>query len=84
MAIYLQMPAVPKDEKQKERGKKILIAGLICIGLFLLTMLSKSSSGGNKCEICGKVATNTFQGSQYCNEHYQSAIIWSFDNVKTN
>ena len=44
-----------------------------------------SGSGGstNKCTICGKAATNTFQGSGYCTKHYKDAIVWAMDNVNS-
>lgn len=42
-----------------------------------------SSSGGssNRCTICNSSATNTFQGSGYCDKHYKDAINWALDNV---
>ena len=44
-----------------------------------------SGSGGstNKCTICGKAATHTFQGSGYCTNHYKDAIAWAMDNVNS-
>ena len=40
----------------------------------------KPSSSNGKCTICGKPATERYQGSGYCTEHYKDAIIWSMDN----
>ena len=34
-----------------------------------------------KCAICGKTATNVFQGTNYCREDYANAVIWAFENV---
>lgn len=41
-----------------------------------------SGSSSNKCTICRKPATHTFQGSGYCDEHYQDAITWAMNHPK--
>ena len=33
------------------------------------------------CYICGKSATNVFQGTNYCYEDYANAVMWAFENV---
>ena len=40
-----------------------------------------SSSKGSGCTICGKKATHSFQGSGYCDRHYNDAVKWAIDNV---
>lgn len=37
-----------------------------------------------KCTICNKDAYNEFQGSPYCDEHYEDAVLWAIDNVSGN
>ena len=60
----------------------------IALLLALVMCLSLCACGGststNKCTICRKTATHTFQGSGYCNEHYEDAVYWAFDNVAGN
>ncbi len=46
---------------------------------------SSSYSGGgstSKCTICRKPATHVFQGSGYCDQHYQDAVNWAIDQPK--
>ena len=38
-------------------------------------------SSSSRCTICGKAATHTFQGSGYCDRHYNDAVAWAIDNV---
>jgi hypothetical protein len=33
------------------------------------------------CYICGKSATNVFQGTNYCHEDYANAVMWAFEKV---
>lgn len=33
------------------------------------------------CYICGKTAHNKFQGSGYCDEHYEDAVLWAAGNA---
>ena len=49
------------------------------IGLALDADSHKSDRG--KCTICGEKATNTFQNSEYCAEHYEKAVKWAIDDV---
>lgn len=56
-----------------------LISGFLFVVLLCISLLNSSSS--HRCNICGKPATNTFQGYGYCDEHYKEAIIWAFDNM---
>lgn len=63
----------------KISGIVTLISALVFAGLFCVSLLNSSS--GNRCNICDKPATNTFQGYRYCDKHYKEAIIWAFDNV---
>lgn len=57
----------------------------IILSLTIALCLSLSGCGGskstNKCTICKKTATHTFQGSGYCDTHYKDAVSWAFDNV---
>lgn len=61
---------------------------IIVIGCLLIAVVSCGSScvGGSgsgdtsKCTICRKPATHVFQGSGYCDEHYQDAIVWSIEH----
>lgn len=63
---------------------------IIIIFLLILSMFIGSIGGGNnknrygsgRCTICGKSATQTFQGSGYCDKHYKDAVSWAFDHVK--
>lgn len=43
-----------------------------------------SSNSEGKCCICGKKATETFQGSNYCTSDYNKAVKWAIDNVAEN
>lgn len=58
--------------------KRLLSLLLILVLAFLLYACD---SGTSRCTICQKTATHTFQGSGYCDKHYQDAIIWAFDHV---
>ncbi|MBS5575214.1 MAG: hypothetical protein ACLR8U_13250 [Oscillospiraceae bacterium] len=42
---------------------------------------SSRGSSSSRCTICGKAATHTFQGSGYCDRHYNDAVTWAIDNV---
>ena len=42
---------------------------------------SGKKSTGNTCTICGKPATHEYQGSGYCDEHYNDAVEWSINNA---
>lgn len=55
----------------------------LCISILCACVGGSSSSRGStsKCTICKKTATHTFQGSGYCDKHYQDAVEWAFDNV---
>lgn len=63
----------------KISGITTLVSALIFVCLFSIAFLNGSS--GNRCDICNKPATHSFQGYGYCDEHYQQAVIWAFDNV---
>ena len=57
------------------------------VGIALMMQLvmcgcSSGHSGTSKCTICGEKATHVFQGSGYCDEHYQDAVIWSMEHSK--
>lgn len=73
----------------KERISKEHIIGLIGVvvitAVFVVLLISCSIDRPrdiNECTICGKTATHTFQGSGYCNKHYDNAIKWAIDNPK--
>lgn len=55
----------------------ILIVSVLVVQLFGGGIASK----GGGCTICGKKATHTFQGSGYCDRHYNDAVKWAIDNV---
>ena len=59
----------------------LAIAVAILIGI---NAFGNSSNGGNTdtCTICGKKATHTFQGSGYCDNHYEDAINWALTHPK--
>lgn len=64
--------------------KKFLTIVVVLLAIvFLFSMCSDGSSSSNKskCAICGKTATHTFQGSGYCNTHYNKAVKWAINNV---
>ena len=56
----------------------ISMAGSL-IGLALSADSNKSNRG--ECTICGEKATETFQYSEYCAEHYAKAVKWAIDDV---
>lgn len=63
----------------------IIVAAYILLFIIVGTL---SGSGGGKnssgCTICGKSASHTFQGSRYCDTHYNNAVKWAIDNVAEN
>ena len=58
----------------------IVITALIVVLLFSCSI--ERPRDINECTICGEKATHTFQGSGYCNKHYDDAIKWAIDNPK--
>ena len=58
-----------------------VIALLLVIALCLGLCACGGGSSGNKCTICKKTATHKFQGSGYCDSHYNDAVKWAIDNV---
>lgn len=85
----------PSDFQRLNRRLNIIIA----VSVFLLLVsvviyavqISENSTGStnnslgstNKCTICGKAATQKFQGYGYCTKHYKDAIVWAMDNVNS-
>lgn len=74
--------------KNSPADKKFIavLAGIVLVISIIVSACSSdgsSSSGGSssRCTICNKSATNTFQGSGYCDKHYKDAINWALDNV---
>ena len=61
--------------------KRIIVILLFVFQLFMVGC-GPSSSGTSKCTICGKPATHTFQGSGYCNTHYNDAVNWALKHPK--
>ena len=61
----------------------LILAIVMCLSLCLSLCACGGSSGGsgNKCYICKKPATHTFQGTKYCDSCYEDAVKWAFDNV---
>lgn len=55
----------------------VVVLALLLVGL----SSGGSSSKGSGCTICGKKATHSFQGSGYCDRHYNDAVKWAIDNV---
>lgn len=69
-------------ETQFKSSLKFWVVIIAVVVLITLLPYSCSSSGGNgKCTICGKKGTHNFQNSSYCDEHYEDAVKWSFDNL---
>ena len=61
---------------------KRIVAFILVIALRMaLCACGGGSSSGNKCTICKKTATHTFQGSKYCDSCYEDAVKWAFNNV---
>lgn len=61
---------------------KRVVAFILVIALCMaLCACDGGSSSGNKCTICKKTATHTFQNSKYCDSCYEDAVIWAFNNV---
>ena len=86
LALALLAPAYTDRSKCTMVTAKAVIAIFVIIGLLLvipelLNGSSNNSSSKSRCTICGKAATNTFQNSGYCSQHYRDAIIWAMDNV---
>ena len=86
LAVALLAPAYTDRSKCTMVTVKAIVVIAVIIGLLMvLPQLLNGSSGNsgssNRCTICGKAATNTFQGSRYCTQHYKDAIIWAMDNV---
>ena len=73
-----------KDNKSKDTIGGLI--GVIIITVLIVMLLFSCSIERprdiNECTICGKKATHTFQGSGYCNKHYDNAIKWAIDNPK--
>lgn len=61
------------------------IVGAILVGIIIYAFRSCSEIGGRagsgKCTICNKSASHTFQGYDYCREHYNDAVSWAIDNA---
>ena len=53
--------------------------GLVLALVFLVCLNSGKEEEG--CTICGESASQSFQGSDYCEKHYVEAIKWAIDNV---
>lgn len=60
-----------------KKALSIILTLIMCIFL----CACDDSYDTSKCTICKKTATNTFQGSGYCTEHYKDAIVWAMNNV---
>ena len=79
-------------EKRKEEYSQLKKAAIIfVIGFSILLPIiaainesnsSKSDGESGYCTICAKKATNTFQGSSYCKNHYDKAVKWAVDNLE--
>lgn len=61
-----------------------LIIALILVLAFLLQSCggTKTNSNDGKCDICGKPATRSIKGEEYCAKDYTDALRWYVD--KTN
>ena len=61
----------------------LTVAGIAILAILFGAVIADSipSRSSYGCTICGKTATNTFQNSRYCQQHYEDAIIWAMDNV---
>jgi hypothetical protein len=87
LALGLLIPAFTDRNSCKMLTVKSVVVIAIVIGLLMVVpeLLSGATSGNSssksRCTICGKAATNTFQNSGYCSQHYRDAIIWAMDNV---
>jgi hypothetical protein len=87
LAVALLAPAYTDRSKCTMVTVKAIVVIAVIIGLLMVLpqLLNGATSGNsgssNRCTICGKTATNTFQNSRYCAQHYRDAIIWAMDNV---
>lgn len=91
-AVLLSMMwvvSVPVSVAQENWVKNKLIPVLVIIAIAVAILIGinafgNSSNGGNTdtCTICGKRATHTFQGSGYCDNHYEDAINWALTHPK--
>ena len=59
----------------------IFIAFLAVLFGSIIADGSPSKKNYKACTICSEKATNTFQGSNYCEKHYENAVKWAIDNV---
>ena len=50
-------------------------------GLIMMLLQDSNKSNRGECTICGEKATETFQYSEYCAEHYAKAVKWAIDDV---
>lgn len=55
----------------------IIFSVILCLSL----TACGGGSSSSKCTICKKPATHSFQGSGYCDKHYQNAVTWAINNV---
>lgn len=91
-AVLLSMMwvvSVPVSVAQENWVKNKLIPVLVIIAIAVAILIGingfgNSSYRGNTdtCTICGKIATHTFQGSGYCDNHYEDAINWALTHPK--
>lgn len=67
----------------KDIRKIIIMAIMMAVIVLTCVGCGSSGSGGtSKCTICGKSASHTFQGSGYCDKHYNDAVNWAMDHTK--
>ena len=92
LCIYKNLENKKEELRMEEKkARKIGIIFVVAVMLFFALFdgcdggSGGSRSGGstNKCTICGKAATHTFQGYGYCTKHYKDAIVWAMDNVNS-
>ncbi len=71
-------------ETNKKIFKVTKIISITCALILIISMLVflPKGSSRNRCDICRKPATHTFQGHGYCSEHYQDALNWAFEHTK--
>ena len=89
LVTFIKKEPVAQRKELENWVKNKLIPVLVIIAIAVAILIGingfgNSSYGGNTdtCTICGKRATHTFQGSGYCDNHYEDAINWALTHPK--
>jgi di/tricarboxylate transporter len=80
LKAYPEIRAKYKKFKRRNLVKSAIITIVIwLIAFFVASVIS--SSGGSGCCVCGDESIGTFGGNNYCEEHYNAAVLVTFDKL---